>query len=307
MGFWFTTHWPHWRSAERNAPHDRVWVPDGKQDVIAPMKVGDLVWIYESQSGREILSRSADGTEKKMKHHKGRGGVVTLAEVTDTPVEHPEAETENYSDGSRIWWRWFSETRVVNSAGYISRADTNDVLGYKPNYPFKGFGTKHSGLKEISEAEHLELLSRFLESYSDIDTLAATQSHLGGKGGEGPVHLALKNYVASYPTEALGESGVELVKVEFPFGSTGDRIDVLLKDQFGRYVAVEIEPACDKRHDAGPLQCMKYRALLAYRLEREEEEIRTCLIAHDIHEAVVKKSESYGIECIVVDQQLVHK
>src|ERR1017187_6581220 len=49
---------------------------------------------------------------------------------------------------------------------------------------------------------------------------------------------------------------------------TGDRIDVLLRDSVGRLLAVEVELDCDGSHLAGPLQCMKYRSMLAYLYEK---------------------------------------
>jgi RecB family endonuclease NucS len=98
----------------------------------------------------------------------------------------------------------------------------------------------------------------------------------------------------------LGEDGLSLVRVEFPFGCTGDRIDVLLRDKDRRYVAVEVEVECDRNHLAGALQCMKYRAMLAYYFERPIEEVRCILAAHKIASEVNERCAAFEIETITV-------
>jgi RecB family endonuclease NucS len=105
----------------------------------------------------------------------------------------------------------------------------------------------------------------------------------------------MKALIASDPAGVLGEPGLELVRVEYPF-PTGDRIDVVLRDSAGRYVAVEIEPDCKADEVAGPLQCMKYRALLAYTLERPVDEVRSILFSRSIHGDVRLRCDRYAIE-----------
>lgn len=303
MKYWLTTQWPHPRTTRRDAPHNGVWVADNKRDVIAPMDVGDLVWIYESQSGRSIVRTLAREKHSIIRHHPGRGGVVTLVEVTSAPAEDPDAELEQYVDGTSIWWRWRATTRTVNSAGFIEREALNALLGYSPKNPLRGFGTRNSGLMEIREELHRELLAVFLASYGELERerlRSAQQSPRAGLGGEGEIHKALKHAVAADPAGLLGEPGLTLVREEYPFNATGDRIDVLLRDSLGRYVAVEVEPECPADHIAGPLQCMKYRALLSYQLDRELDEIRACLVTHQLDRGVRAKAEKYGISCVEI-------
>lgn len=302
MNYWLTTQWPHLRTLRRDAPHNGVWVDDNDRDVIAPMKIGDLVWIYESQSGRQIVKSRADGGQDRIQHHIGRGGVVTLVQVTEAPAEDSESEKELYTDGSSSWWRWKAATRIVNSAGFIPRTLLNEFLGYKPTYALRGFGTRKSGLMHIGSEVHNRIKREFESSHqgSDDTRLASAERSLRGSGGEGPVHLALKNNIASNPSAVLGEDGLTLVKVEYGFGATGDRVDVLLRDSLGRFVAVEVEPTCPDDHIAGPLQCVKYRALLAYQFDRSLDEVRTLLVTHELSEKVLEKSERFGIECRTV-------
>jgi hypothetical protein len=63
-------------------------------------------------------------------------------------------------------------------------------------------------------------------------------------GGEGAVHLNLKNYVNSNPAVALNEPGLRSLGVEYEFPTNG-RADVVLVDQHNRIVGVEIEPSVD--------------------------------------------------------------
>lgn len=302
MKYWVTTQWPHLRTVPRDNPHNGVWVADEDKEVIAPMRSGDLVWIYESQSGRPIIKNRADGEQIRIMHHTGRGGVVTLVEVTAAPIEDSEAEKEVYADGSTSWWRWKASTKIVNSAGFIPRASLNQILNYKTTNALRGFGTKNSGLMQVSSETHDAIKVAFERSHEERDEiqLTAGERSLRGGGGEGPAHLALKNAIAQNPSAVLGEEGLILEKLEYAFGATGDRIDVLLRDRLGRFVAVEVEPACPDDHIAGPLQCMKYRALLAYHFDRRLEEVRTFLVTHELSNKVKEKSERFGIECISI-------
>lgn len=272
-----------------------------KEDVIAAMAPGDLVWMYESETGRDILKHMANGEIKKIKHHRGRGQVVTLAQVVAPPSADNESEPVRYADGTSIWWKWYAPTKTLSSAGRISRAFLNSVLGYKDNYTFRGFGSRHSGLMEVQADVHRELLHEFVSSRKLVDELLLRTAERTAQtrrygAGESQLHKDIKEKVATQPELVFGEEGLTLVEKEFCFGATGDRIDVLLRDRFGRYVAVEVEPDCGENHLSGPLQCMKYRALIAFYFTYRVEEVRCALVAPSIHESVEKKALSYGIE-----------
>jgi hypothetical protein len=74
----------------------------------------------------------------------------------------------------------------------------------------------------------------------------------------------------------------------------------VLEDHHGRLVAVEVEVNCDASEVCGPLQCMKYRALLAYRFERDLREVRMILAAHSVHSDVRAKCGRYEIQPIEI-------
>jgi hypothetical protein len=82
----------------------------------------------------------------------------------------------------------------------------------------------------------------------------------------------------------------------------GDRVDVVLKDSYDRFVMVEVEVDCTEVEIVGPLQCMKYRAMMAYLFGRQTNEIRTILVAHSIHSTVIERCRNHAIECCVVDR-----
>jgi hypothetical protein len=120
-------------------------------------------------------------------------------------------------------------------------------------------------------------------------------------GGEGPEHLALKKRIAENPAAALNELGLRLWKEEWLL-PTMEKIDLVLKDNLDRFVAVEVEVDCDAAELPGPLQCMKYRAMLSYFFERPIEEVRCILVAHSIHRDVQLRCAHHSIEAKVVSR-----
>jgi hypothetical protein len=177
------------------------------------------------------------------------------------------------------------------------------LLGHKPAFNFHGYGGG-SGLKEIGLAAHERLLKAFLSSSdADLATRLARPLPPGGfgPGGEGAPHLALKERIAADPSGVLGEPGLRHVVTELRY-PTGDRIDVVLKDRYGRLVTVEVEVDCGAEEVCGPLQCMKYRGLLAYRFGRDPLEVRMLLVAHSVHPAVRDKCKRFEIDVVEVSR-----
>jgi len=189
---------------------------------------------------------------------------------------------------------------VINSNGFIDRRSLAKILGYKVNYPFRGFGDQKSGVKKLSVDEFASIHSAFLSSQRTVKTvLQRKQSPRGQGGGEGPLHKSLKEFIAAQPDVALKEEGLETIQVEYPF-LTGDRIDVLLQDKNGRLVTVEVEIDCDHSEIAGPLQCMKYRSLIAYLSEIRVAEVRTMLVARSVASSVKKRCRDYEIQVVEI-------
>jgi hypothetical protein len=203
-----------------------------------------------------------------------------------------------------MWWRYRSSTESVNSGACIPREEFLPIIGYSPKWNLHGFGDNHSGVKRLTAKQFAALREMYERLVEREDRKRIERNsrggQFGGAGGEGDVHRALKDRVAADPSGVLGEPGLTLKEVEFPFGCTGDRIDVLLRDQDKRYVAVEVEVDCDRNHLAGALQCMKYRAMLAYYFERPLVEVRCILVAHGIASEVKTRCAAFEIETTVV-------
>lgn len=300
MRRWFTTHWPAPEDEKVVGTFDGVWVPEGKLHVIQDVAPGDLVWIYESATGPAEIREDSAGATKRVGRKRGRMGVIGLVQIKDPPTQPAESRMQHYVSRPSLWWRYFARAEPLNTGGFIPMPEAAALLGHKPTYNFRGYGGG-SGLKQIDESTHERLFGAFMASSgSDLSgRLRTTFSQVRGGGGEGPDHLALKESIAANPSGFLEEPGLTLITVEMPF-PTGDRIDVVLKDEFGRLVAVEVEVNCTADEICGPLQCMKYRALLAYRFDRDVREIRTILAARSVHRAVRQKCMRYGIEVVEI-------
>ena len=300
MNYWLTTHWPPPVDTKGRFSNTGAWVADGKQVAMNGMQPGDRMFIYESKTGKTIIRKTADGKLLHERREKGKEGVVALVEITTTPAEEVGKPPDTYSDGSSIWWRYMSGGRVINSAGFVSRSDLVKIFNYSNNYTFRGFGDLNSGLKRLSPSEYTAIHVKFLASQSNVKVALKKEYPTGGKGGgEGPVHKSLKEFIAAHPEEALKEQGLRKLEVEYPF-VTGDRIDVLLEDIDGRLVTVEVEVDCDDTEVAGPLQCMKYRSMIAYLLGRSVAEVRTVLAARSIAKKVKRRCRDYEVEVVEI-------
>jgi hypothetical protein len=299
MNYWLTTHWPP-RIDDHDHSPGGVWVVEGKQTIIGNVQSGDLVWIYESGSGKTVIREQANGTSQRVPCKQGRQGVIALCRITAPAFAREDATPERYVDGRTMWWRWYAPTVALNTTGFVPRRETAILLGYSPDYLFRGFGTGSSGLKGVTESQHHALLQAFRGSAGLKQKRRLEQiTYPGhGQGGEGRIHKELKEAIAANPAELLGEEGLSLARLEYSF-PTGDRIDVLLLDQYGRYVAVEVEPACDESEICGPLQCMKYRAMLSYFVGAPIQEIRAILASPEIHSEVRDRCSKHGVETVI--------
>ncbi|MDY0062035.1 MAG: hypothetical protein RBU45_19650 [Myxococcota bacterium] len=149
--YWITTHWPPARGDDVDAG---VYLFEGRQDVGQNLAPGDLVWIYESRTGRKELGKKSNGFE-------GREGIVGLAELI-TPLQPHNWPPTTYADGTTRHWRWYAAGEFVDRSGYIDRQALNTILGYKEGYRLRGFGRRNSGLKEIEEDIHHQLQAAFV-------------------------------------------------------------------------------------------------------------------------------------------------
>lgn len=121
----------------------------------------------------------------------------------------------------------------------------------------------------------------------------------GGGGGEGPDHLALKNYVCSNPQLVGLRLGDPPGETEFGLPS-GDCVDVVFS-QRRRLHAVEVKPVSSGIDDItrGLFQCVKYRAVIMARAayEHDDRSITVCLaLGGELPDRLIPLRNSLGIE-----------
>ena len=232
--------------------------------------------------------------------------MICYGTVDSSLTAIPDSQPEEYADGSRIRWQWHAPVSICSRSGFIDRTNLNQILGYKSDYNFHGFGDHHSGLKKISESKFNSLVKAFHASRPI--RLPPIQPTGGGSrrngGQEGPVHLNLKSYVASNPEVALKERGLRTLKVEYEF-PTNDCADIVLVDRHNRIIGLEIEPTVSGGNQIGLLQAIKYQYMLECHTRRERGDSRGILVAHEISDQVKTIGKQYGIECFEIPRNTV--
>ncbi|MFA4846284.1 MAG: hypothetical protein WC654_07055 [Patescibacteria group bacterium] len=241
---------------------------------------------------------------------RGREGIVCIGRVREPLAADANSSREFYVNGTDIWWRWYAPIEILSRSGFVHRQATASILGYKSSYNFRGFGERHSGLRQITDIEYGKIIRRFHDA-RPIDLRLPPIPHsrkkgARGKGGESAAHRKLKEFVAANPSVVIGEAGLHTLRTEYPF-VTGDRADIVLADSYNRIVAVEIKPEVEEVTTAGPLQAIKYRFMLEWTTNREPRDSRAFLIAHKITKRVREQCAKYGIECYEVPRSEVLK
>lgn len=152
MNYWMTTHWPLRNGDdEENEIFSWIYLPDGREQAGRIAAQGDLLWIYESKTGRQIRGVNYD-------YRDGRLGIIALAKVKSI-LEPRNGGLEQYQDGTEINWNWQIQTKIVKKC-FIPREQVCEALDYSPNYNFRGFGDLHSGLKIITVNQFEDINSR---------------------------------------------------------------------------------------------------------------------------------------------------
>jgi hypothetical protein len=285
-----------------------VYVPDGHQANAKALQEGDLVFIYESGRGETEVLYDAFGNRVLRKCLVGEQAIVTVAEVADSLLKHPNWPVTKYVGGRTRWWCWHAPTRQESTNGRVSRERVNEIMGWKPGNRLRGLG-KGSGVIEVSADKAEALLDAFSGSGGGLSRLKKVEGrpfeyHVKPTGGESPAHLALKNYISKYPARVLKEQGLQLVKVEFRF-PTGDRADVVLMDSRGRVVGLEVELDVGDQDLPGVLQALKYRVMLELLIGCTPGEGRAVLVAHSVTQKIRKLCMEYNIEVYTVPASAV--
>ncbi|HCS53139.1 hypothetical protein [uncultured Rubinisphaera sp.] len=302
MNYWLTTHWPPYEDEPAHSVAAGVWIPEGRQAAGTDFAPGDFVFIYHPRSGRTLIEPLADGSTRNRRCQTGREGIVAIAKATDSIHAQPDSTPEKYTDGTETLWRWHAPLKLISTSGFVPSSEVLNALEYKSTYNFRGFGDYHSGLKKLTDCQFNILRDRFSTSVDlkSLDSKSPISGHTPEGGGESDAHRNLKEYVAANPSIVIGEPNVETVAVERSF-PTGDRADIVLRDQFGSIIGLEIELDIPPHDITGPLQAIKYRRMLEMVSGVRHGDGRAILVAHTIPEDVRTICEQYEIECFVVN------
>lgn len=311
MNYWITTHWPPYKGKNHKNVAKEIWVPDGREEAGKDLRAGDLILVYQSRSGRTIKITEANGAVKNLTSTQGKEGIIAITEAVDSLCCNGNDTETEYTNGTKIWWRWHAPLKIVSKSGFVNREDINIILGYKPNYNLHGFGDCKSGLKKITKEEFDSLRKKF-NSYSPIKkTDNNSKSKLNrfskyGEGGESKEHKNLKKYIASNPEQILQKKGLTTVEVEYSF-PTGDSADIVLKDSFNRIIGVEIEIDIYNKQIEGLLQAIKYRYMLEVAAKRKKGDSRAFLIAYSISKQIKNLCKKYDVEFFEIKKIIVQK
>jgi len=305
MNYWVTTHWPP-REDNPNMVAEGIWVPDGREEAGKDLRKGDLVAIYQSLTGRTEKFTRTDGIEYRVRNIRGKGSVIALCEAQEPLHTLKDSSPSHYTNGTTIWWRWYSSLRVISKSGFLSRQKLNEILGYSPNNPLRGFGDKKSGLKKIPKEQFLEIRKAFRAGLPSPTRKPARVKipHDPPSGIESKEHLLLKEYVAAHPKEVLNEDDAIHKFTEYPF-CTGDQADVVLEDAYGRVIGVEVEVSVDMQDLAGVLQAIKYRYMLEVEQKRVMGDSRALLVAYEVSQDAKRLCSEYNVEVAEVTKDVV--
>lgn len=298
MNYWITAHWPQ-RQGSGLHQQERIYMMDGRHEPGMDIAPGDWVLIYEAETGPVEIIRDVHGDQIRVPCVKGARGIITVARATSELEQYESWPEETYEDGTVRWWCWQAQTRTESTNGFVPLKDLNKVMGYSEKYNLRGFGDDHSGLKRLTKDQFYKLLALFKKNGKKSklvqDGLKRKPRRGCEEAGESDAHRMLKEYVAANPAEVLGEEGLRTIKVESSF-PTGDRADIVLQDQVGRIIGLEVEVDVEDSQLEGLLQALKYRAMLELTHEQVFGQGRAYLVAYTISKKMKRLCDDYCIE-----------
>jgi hypothetical protein len=229
----------------------------------------DDVWA-EIQSGARMLQEN-DAPLYTLKNNVANrivaveeNGIFRLSDQSQSG----ESSRVHRSDVERIWedlvLHGSAETPNVLYFAFALLCRLVPGIGWEGR-PFRIFFTdRDQAMRTFRDGRERELMAR-----------------RPGRGtGEGEVHIALKRALAHDPLGLLGEK-LTLVEMEYTFAS-GDRLDLLFRDEAGHFVCVEVEPDAFPDDPVPFLQAAKYRLLTAMTFDVPVGEVRTLVVARTI-------------------------
>lgn len=155
---------------------------------------------------------------------------------------------------------------------------------------------------DLAAYEHWDEVCELLEiplAPSSLEDAVEKARRSRGRGGEGPEHLALKEYVAAHPEVVGLPKGGEKGHQEYPIAS-GDRIDVVFERRALR-LAIEVKPASAGEGDKlrGVFQCLKYRVILKAESVLSDQPLRVkamLVLGGDVPLKVMELANRLGVD-----------
>jgi hypothetical protein len=151
VNYWFSVHWPEFAHEKGiRIPDIEVEEDPRKLGYLDLLKIGDIVFIYRTKSGRPSIL--PDG-KKIHRPRKKTNGIEDVYKVSSgwKYREIPGIRT----------WKWFAEMERAGYKGYVDREQVNDILGYARNNVFRNFGVGGCQLLLITEQQAKEFFKYF--------------------------------------------------------------------------------------------------------------------------------------------------
>lgn len=234
------------------------WWDDGSKTATWAMKMMPI--LVRQAGSQRPLTYGAMATEVGMTHHR----------PVQRAAGHIAYALEEIA-GMRGWRRRPPpklQSLIINKATGLPGHGVNGFMSHQ----YQQARTKQQRAAALLTA-HAEIYA--YPYWSDVMQLLGVETSLPklqeltreatdarGRGGEGPDHKALKEYVAANPT-VVGLPAAHACGAQEHRLPSGDQIDVLFEGAAGA-LAVEVKSYTSGRDDIarGVYQCVKYRAVL---------------------------------------------
>jgi len=151
MNYWFTVHWPEFEHEKGiRIPDIEVEKDPRELGYFDLLKIGDLVFVYRTKRGDPSILPNGKKLYRPVEKSNGLKAIYTVASGWQHR-EYPGIRT----------WKWYAEMAETGYSGFISQERTNEILGYKPDNPFRNVGIGGSKLLLITEKQAKVFLRYF--------------------------------------------------------------------------------------------------------------------------------------------------
>ena len=256
-------------------------IGDAFQDFFDTKELSAFVEDLLTKDWDNVLSRwEAKGLDAELRWSSPEANTEgNIEDSQDSNDENLSSETQSEDTNLEEDEPSIEDQTIVDTPGMSSGHENSSEDESEPQTPHPNSGGSHSG------GGH----------WGSNSGGGGSGGHGGGGGGhgEGERHEELKIFLAENPS-LLGD-GLEFEATEYEFISL-DKVDILLKDDCGNPVTVEVESHIRPGNYVGVWQAVKYKHLAAVEYELPCEQVRGILAAPEIPDDVKMKCVQLGIE-----------